>query len=155
MEDRLKSLERQNSDLSEALRAQLARSDRLSAQIQKLEKQLDQPVIQSILRRSRQAGNRVTGGGIRSLVRRVLERVVGRAQRSPTAIAFGRMLLRPWPKTAARLDQFLSSLRSDPTKSSGGELRQRAQTPDEMSVSVRSIYDKLKAALATRDRGDS
>jgi hypothetical protein len=157
-EQNLESLEKQNASLSEALRLEQTRSHRLSAKMLKLEAELARPILELMFDRLRAAGNRLTGGGLRSLGKRALENLVHWAMASPAIRALVRRVLQPWPKTSVRLSQLGSSAQSTPTKPTGNTSRsligKSRPTPEELTPSASSIYAKLAVAYEKRAWND-
>jgi hypothetical protein len=172
MEELLKSLEKQNASLSDALASELAlskslsealrleqtRSHRLAAKMLKLEAELVRPILGLMFDRVRAAGNRLTGGGLRSLGKRALEKVVHRAMASPAIRAVVRRVLQPWPKTSVRLSQLGASAQSASAKPTGNTLRsliwKSRPNAGELTPSASSIYAKLAVAYEKRAWND-
>lgn len=172
MENLLKSLEKQNASLSDALASEVARSKslsealrleqtrshRLAAKMLKLEAELARPILGLMLDRLRAAGNRLTGGGLRSLGKRALEKVVHWAMASPAIRAVVRRVLQPWPKTSVRLSQLGASAQSAPAKPAGNTLRsliwKSRPNAGELTPSASSIYAKLAVAYEKRAWND-
>src|SRR6516165_3926655 len=61
------------------------------------------------LRRLRTAGDRITGGGLRALVRRLVSTSVRCAMSHSFLKALGRSLLQPFPKLSAHLNRLASA----------------------------------------------
>jgi hypothetical protein len=60
-------------------------------------------IVRRIWRHLRDAGNRLTGGGLRRLAKRLSQKSLGRAMSQPLLKTVGRNLLRPFPSFSARL----------------------------------------------------
>jgi O-antigen biosynthesis protein len=65
--------------------------------------------MRRIFEQIRRVGDRVTGGGIRSLTRRMLGRVVSTAMSNPTLLALGRRILDPFPRLQTRIYNIANS----------------------------------------------
>ena len=172
-EQNLKSLVKQNASLSDALRSELARSKslsealsleqtrshRLSAKMLKLEAELARPILALMFDRLRAAGNRLTGGGVRDLSKRALQKFVRWVMLSPAIRALIPWVLRPWPKVGARLSQLGPSSRSTSAKPSGNTLlslhSKGRLNPGDLTASARSIHAKLAAAYEKQGWNDS
>jgi glycosyltransferase involved in cell wall biosynthesis len=61
------------------------------------------------LRRLRVAGDQITGGGLRAFARRLLSTFLRRAMSQPIPKALGRSLLRPFPSFSARVYRFATT----------------------------------------------
>ena len=97
---------RQEHAQTRNLQAQL---DHLRGRIHQLEAQLAVPsvdrAIGRALKRVRKTGDRLTGGGLRSLARRALTNLVQRSMRDRRLMALGKAVLKPFPKVATTLYQ--------------------------------------------------
>lgn len=107
----------------------------------------------------REIGDRVTGGGLRSLAKRVLTTLVQRSMRHRGLLALGRFLLKPFPKLAISLYQLAT--RSEPTAVlptpppaalPDGPLPSNASViAAALPASARSIYLKLRDVMSDAD----
>jgi 2-polyprenyl-3-methyl-5-hydroxy-6-metoxy-1,4-benzoquinol methylase len=97
----------QSPDLREVFQAPQARMDQLLGHTQQVKVQA--PVltlvqtVQRVFRRLHKIGDRLTGGGLRSLMKRVATISLRRAMRWPRLRAIGRRLLKPFPAFSARI----------------------------------------------------
>ena len=100
----LQEQQTQNADLRNALQEQQTQNADLLGRVRQLEAQLAVPsvdrAIGRALRRVQQTGDRLTGGGMRSLARRTMNNLVQCSMRSRVLTALGRMMLQPFPKVA-------------------------------------------------------
>lgn len=104
--------------------------------------------VRLISRRVREAGDRLTGGGVRALAKRILSAFLRRAVRCPGLIAAGRMLLKPCPPLEKKLQQLSAS--PGPGSSLPGRLpplpSENSTDALPLSSSASAIYLKLQAA---------
>jgi hypothetical protein len=110
-------------------------------------------MLKSVFKRLRDAGDRLTGGGLRKLVKRVLKASLHRAAGHPRLIAIGRSALRPFPALTANLERLAS--RPD-APSIQAELLVCGGTtdPDMLPASARLIYSKLQKAISDVKAGN-
>ena len=92
------------------------------------------------LRRLRDAGNSLTGGGLRSLVKRSITKSIRSAMRQPVLKALGRSLLQPFPIFSARLYRLAST--PDAVTEGDGFIATSEELPHkwEYSLLVNSFY---------------
>ena len=160
----------QNANLRKAEQAQNAN---LQARIHQLEAQLAAPSIDRAigraLRRLRETGDRLTGGGLRSLAKRVLTTSVQCSMRNRWLLALGRAVLKPFPKLTRNLYQIAITadavagpsvpspaaappVTSPPAASPAGPLpSDNADIPANLPASARPTYLRLKAAMGDSD----
>lgn len=149
----------QTANLRNALQAHQAQSDQLLGRIRQLEAQLAVPsvdrAIGRALRRLHETGDRLTGGGLRSLAKRVLPTLVQRSMRHPGLLAFGRTVLKPFPKLTTNLYQLATTrdaIAISSVPSPAGPLpSDTAAFAATLPASVRSTYLRLKAAMSDYD----
>jgi FkbM family methyltransferase len=172
-------LQAQNTNLQAQNKNLQARLDHLSGRIHQLEAQLAVPSVDRAvgraLRRARETGDRLTGGGLRKLARRALTALVRRSMRDRRVMALGRAVLRPFPKLATTLYQLATKEEAAPpatpspppaTPSPPPAIPSPppappspAGTPPSKAVATvpatptlaRSTYLRLKAAMAASD----
>ncbi len=140
-----------------------ARLEQLSERIHQLEGQLAVPSVDRALgralRRAHEAGDRITGGGLRSLGRRALAGVVQRSMRDQRLLALGRTILSPFPRLTTALYQLaaptMNKKQSDasrPTPSPAApQPSTPVATPPALSASALSVYLRLKAAMSSSE----
>ncbi|MGA8660664.1 MAG: FkbM family methyltransferase, partial [Chthoniobacterales bacterium] len=173
LERALQAEQAQAANLRNALQAEQAQNANLQGRIHQLEAQLAVPSIDRAigraLRRLRETGDRLTGGGLRSLAKRVLTTSVQRSMRNRWLLAFGRAVLKPFPKLTTNLYQLAitadavarssvpspaaaPAVTSPPAASPAGQLpSDNAEIPANLPASARRIYRRLKAAMADSD----
>jgi FkbM family methyltransferase len=152
------------TSLHTILRTEQAHVGHLLGRVRQLEAGL---AVQSHYRRVfggvREIGDRITGGGLRSLAKRLLTTLVQRSMRHRGLLALGRFLLKPFPKLATSLYQLAT--RSEPTAAlpapspaalPDGPLPSNAPViAAALPASARSIYLKLRDVMSdgnTRSR---
>jgi FkbM family methyltransferase len=91
------------TDLERALQAEQAEKFQARQRNQELEQELATPAMVRALRSIRQKGDRITGGGLRSLTKRIFQKTVRRAMQQPQILAAARKILRPFPKLTTTL----------------------------------------------------
>ena len=169
----LEAEQAQTANLRNALQAEQAQNANLQGRIHQLEAQLAVPSIDRAigraLRRLRETGDRLTGGGLRSLAKRVLTTSVQCSMRNRWLLALGRAVLKPFPKLTTNLYQLAitadavagssvpspaaaPAVTSPPAASPAGQLpSDNAEIPANLPASARRIYRRLKAAMADSD----
>ena len=160
----LEAMRAEYADLRRLLLTETIDNALLSERLAKLEKELANASLRWKIRlaslRLREAGNRLTGGGVRALAKRILSAFLRRAARHTGLIALGRALLKPYPSLANKLQELATS--PDPDSSGPGRLPAESLPSENsagalpLSASARSIYLKLQAARSdssARNRG--
>ena len=139
---------------------QLLTQDQLLGRVRQLESQLTMPsvdrAIGRALRTVQNAGDRLTGGGLRSLARRVLTTLVHRSTRDRRLTALGSAILRPFPKVATTLYQLATEKDAAVTSSipaSAEPFPSDDATDAALPASARSTYLRLKAAMSRVEDG--
>ena len=137
-----------------------SRQDHLLGRVHQLEAQLAVPsvdrAIGRALKRVQETGDRLTGGGMRSLARRALTTLVQRSMRDRRLMALGRAVLKPFPKVATTLYQLATREDAVATSSipspAGSLSSDDAATVAALPASARSTYLRLKAAMSEQRR---
>ena len=127
--------------------------------VSRLEAELAVPsvdrAIGHALRRMQDNGDRLTGGGLRSLARRTLTTFVQRSMRNRMLAALGGVALKPFPKVSTALYQLATKQNSAATASipsPGGPLSSDGATAAAvLPASARSTYLRLKTAMSESD----
>jgi FkbM family methyltransferase len=143
-----------------------ARLEHLSGRIHQLEVQLAAPsvdrAIGRAMRRAREVGDRITGGGLRSLVKRTLAGMVQRSMRDRRVLALGRTILSPFPRLTTGLYELAASTKDRPQPGASPPTPSPAvpqpstpvapvATSPALPASALSMYLRLKAAIAGSD----
>jgi|SRR5271165_4058336 len=155
----LQAEQAQTANLRNALQTQQAQLDHLVGRMRQLEAQLAVPSIDRAigraLRRLHETGDRLTGGGLRSLAKRVLPTLVQRSMRHPGLLAFGRTVLKPFPKLTTNLYQLATTRKAvavssvpSPARPLPSDTTAFAAT---LPASARSTYLRLKAAMSDNE----
>jgi FkbM family methyltransferase len=101
--------------------------------------------LRSLAKRIRGLRDRATGGGLRSLAKRTLTILVRWSMRSPALLAVGRTLLKPFPKVTTNLYQLATAPDASPTGSLSADGDKELAT---LPVSARPIYRRLQAVIS-------
>ena len=88
----------------------------------------------------RAIGDRLTGGGLRSLAKRMLSALVRRCIRHPGLLALGRAVLKPFPTLRASLYQLGTA--PEPAAIA------RAPIPPALPASARPVFVRIQAAIS-------
>jgi O-antigen biosynthesis protein len=103
----LQAEQAQVANLNNALQAEQVQLDQLLSSVRRLETQLAVPSIDRalgrLIARLRDAGDQLTGGGVRALAKRVLTASLRSAMRRPLLKAIGQRVLNPFPRFSAHL----------------------------------------------------
>jgi FkbM family methyltransferase len=153
------------ASLSEALRAECAERSYMCGRIRQFEAVLETPsadrAIGRLLRLGRDAGNRITGGGVRALAKWTLNEALRRLMRHPVSVALSRIVLKPFPrlpKTVYQIEKredgvaaLLGPVESPtappiPPTSQESASEFAPQTP-ELPPSAKPLYLNLQAAM--------
>jgi FkbM family methyltransferase len=155
------------ASLEHALRAEQAEKFQARQRNQELERELATPAMVRALRSIREKGDRITGGGLRSLTKRTFQKTVRRAMQQPQILAVARKILRPFPKLATTLYKVATKVeevpialpvKSLPSDKSAVEemaatLRAKSLPPDEsatlqlLPASARKTYRTLRSLI--------
>ena len=153
-----------NANLHTQNKNQQARLERLSERIHQLEAQLAVPSVDRALgralQRTRAAGDRITGGDLRSLGRRALAGMVQRAMRDRRLLALGRTILSPFPRISTTLYELAAPTKNEkqpgaspppppPAAPQPSTPIATVASPSGLSASAHSIYLRLKAAMSS------
>jgi FkbM family methyltransferase len=151
--------------LSEALRVECAERSYMCGRIRQFEAILETPsldrAIGRLLRLGRDAGNRITGGGVRALAKWTLNESLRRVMRHPVSAALSRLVLKPFPRLTTTVYQIaktedggatLLSPVESPTAppiplSSQEPASQFAPQIPELPPSAKPLYLNLQAAM--------
>jgi FkbM family methyltransferase len=141
--------------LGGALQAEQDQTRRLREHTQKLEAELATPALKPLVKRLREAGNRLTGGGVRAFAERTLKASLHRAASHPRLVAIGRSVLRPFPAFATNLQRLATT--PNPATIQTEHLPLGSSTDsDTLPASARLIYARLHKVISegnVRNRG--
>jgi hypothetical protein len=134
---------RLNSDLNKE------REDRIQFQnrTQAPELELATPILKLALKRLRNLGDRMTGGGLRALARKTI--LVLMQQRQLMAVA--RTILKPFPKLTTSLYNAATQAAALPSPS---KPRDEAEILAALPASARRTYRSLQALISERERAE-
>jgi len=110
--------------------------------------------LRSLAKRTRALGDRITGGGLRSLAKRVPGALARWAMRQRTLLVVGRTILKPFPKLTASLYRLATTPNAigtplrPPSSPSDRQFPDGSKFPPDLPASARPIYRRLRAALA-------
>ena len=152
------NLQAQNDNLQ-------ARLDHLSGRIRQLEAQLAVPSVDRAIgracKRLHETGDRITGGGLRSLGRRALAGMVQRSMRDRRALALGRTILSPFPRVTTALYELATPTKNKKQTGASPPAPTPAApqptavapvvAPPGLSASAHSVYLRLKAAMSSSE----
>jgi hypothetical protein len=168
----LQAEQAENANLSKALQAEQAaqqaeqaHASHLLERIQQLEADLAVRYhylgvfggIGSLAKRTRALGDRITGGGLRKLAKRLLATLTRRVMGQRALLAVGRAVLKPFPKLTTALYQVATApdpvtmppLASPPSVSSQGQPTAGSSAMGlDFPASARPVYRRLQAAIS-------
>ena len=131
-------------DLSTALLSEKARTSSLIEALQAEQVQLlRQRISTPVLKRIRDLGDRITGGGARALTRRLITKFARHVMCHPPLLALGRWLLKPFPRLTTHLYETIT--KSDPAHQ---PLLQNGIGPASLSVSAKATLCRLQSILS-------
>jgi FkbM family methyltransferase len=110
------------------------------------------PHYRGVLGGLRKIGDQVTGGGARSLARRVLPALLVRAKRHPALMALGQGALKPFPKLREELNRLVTTTQGVADQSISSSTGPRPPGnftgPASLTASEQRIYLRLRTAVS-------
>ena len=151
----LQAEQAQVANLHSIVQTEQAQADHLLGRVQQLEAQLAAwSHYRGVFGGSREIGDRMTGGGLRSLAKRVPGALARWAMRQRTLLVVGRTILKPFPKLTASLYRLATTPNAigtplrPPSSPSDRQFPDGSKFPPDLPASARPIYRRLRAALA-------
>ena len=151
----LQAEQAQVANLHRIVQTEQAHADHLLGRVQQLEAQLAAwSHYRGVFGGSREIGDRMTGGGLRSLAKRVPGALARWAMRQRTLLVVGRTILKPFPKLTASLYRLATTPNAigtplrPPSSPSDRQFPDGSKFPPDLPASARPIYRRLRAALA-------
>ena len=133
-------------DLNTALLSEKARTSSLIEALQAEQGQVQllcQRINIPVLKRIRDLGDRITGGGAGALTRRLITEFARRAMCHPPLLVLGRWLLKPFPRLTTHLYEMVTK-----PDSVGQPLLQNGIESASLSVSAKATLCRLQSALS-------
>ena len=135
------------AELEKALQTDKDHMQHLIEHIRHLEAELATPTHKILLRRLRDAGDRVTGGGLRALANRTLKASLQRAAGHRQLAAVDESVPKPFPAPTKSL-QGLATAKEMAVAMAGPLAPGSAIIPDQLPASARRIYAKLRNSVS-------
>jgi FkbM family methyltransferase len=146
---------REVTTLRNALEAEQAEKIQIQQRNQELEQIVATPGIVRALRGLRQQGDRITGGGLRSLTRRTFEKVIRRAMEQPQILAAARRVLKPFPKFSTTLYNVATKAEEVPAALPPKSLpSDEVAMADALPASARRTYRTLRSLILEAEAAD-
>jgi hypothetical protein len=143
------------ADLQRALHAEQAEKFQAKQRNDELEEELAKPAVVLALRRLRQRGDRITGGGLRSFTKRTFQQTLRWAMQQPRILAAVRKILRPFPNLTTTLYNVATKgqevLAPLPPKSPSAD---ESAVADALPASARKIYRGLRSLILEAEATD-
>jgi FkbM family methyltransferase len=139
------------TDLERALQAEQAEKFHARQRNQELEQELATPAMVRAFRSIRQKGDRITGGGLRSLTKRVFQKTVRRAMQQPQILAAARKILRPFPKLTTTLYNVATKTEEVPVALPAKSLSSEKPAVEEATATLRAESLPLDESATAQD----
>ncbi len=155
----LRFAQEQTSKVRRSLEAEQAQMNHLRGRVHQLEVELAIPSVDRAIGRAfrqvQKTGDKLTGGGLRSLARRALTKLVQRSMHDQRLLVLGRAALRPFPKVSTALYELATKQHAVAPSSTASPAERPpsdgSTTVGALPVSARSTYMRLKAAISDSD----
>jgi FkbM family methyltransferase len=136
-----------SADLERALQAEQAEKIQAEQRNRELEQELATPPMIRALRGLRERGDRITGGGLRSLTKRAFQKTIRWAMQQSQILAAPRKTLRPFPKLTTTLYNVTKGEEAPAALPAKSPPQDESAMADVLPVSARKTYSTLRSLI--------